>query len=272
MENMKLANGVEMPVVGFGVFRAENGEICENAVKWALEAGYRHIDTACVYQNEESVGKAMEESGVDRGDIFLTTKVSNAAVRAGETKKNFAESLAKLRTDYVDLYLIHWPVDGMVQAWKEMEELYEEGKIRAIGLSNFHQNHMDEILAVAKIKPMVVQIESNPSFNNNELIQKYQADGIVMQAWSPLGGLMTFAREDKTIASIGEKYGKSAVQVIIRWAIDRNVVVLPKSVTKERIVANLDVFDFKLTTEEVEAINALNQGIRAGSNPDTFTF
>lgn len=273
MQYKTISNGVKIPVIGFGVFRAEDGEQTANAVKWALEAGYRHIDTACVYKNEEGVGRGIKESGVPREEIFITTKVSNASVRAGETEKNFNESLEKLGVDYIDLYLIHWPVDGKIEAWKTMEKLYTEGKIRAIGVSNFHQNHFDELLKEATIKPMVNQIESNPSFTNEALIEKCLADGLVVEAWSPLGGsLQTSVRTEETIIKIAEKYNKSAVQVIIRWAVQRNIVVLPKSVTKERIIQNIDVFDFELTAEEMSAITALNKNVRSGSDPDNFSF
>lgn len=272
MKHMTINNGVKIPAIGFGVFRAENGDETINAVKWALEAGYRHIDTACRYENEEGVGEGIRQSGVAREDIFITTKVSNTAVRARETRQNFNESLQKMGVDYIDLYLIHWPVDGMNEAWAVMEELYTAGKIKAIGVCNFHKSHFDDLMKTAKIKPMVNQIESNPSFNNNDLINACKADGLVMEAWSPLGGTGTSMRLDETLINIGKKYNKSSVQVIIRWNIQRDVVVLPKSVTKERIIANLNVFDFELTAEEMEQIDALNKNIRSGSDPDNFNF
>ncbi|MFI3226142.1 MAG: aldo/keto reductase [Clostridia bacterium] len=272
MEYVVLANGVKVPIVGLGVSRAKNGEEAINAIKFALQSGYRHIDTAWRYFNEESVGIAIKESGVPREEIFVTTKVANAAVRAGETLENFNDSLEKLGLDYVDLYLIHWPVDGMCEAWKIMEELYKQGKARAIGVCNFHQSHLDELMQVATIKPMVNQVESNPRFNNAELIKNCQAQDIAMEAWSPLGGGGTSMRTSEDIIKIGEKYGKSPVQVIIRWDIQRKVIVIPKSVTPQRLIDNINVFDFELSSEDMEIINSLNQNIRTGGDPDNFDF
>lgn len=272
MQYKTLSNGVKIPVIGFGVYRAENGGECENAVKWALEAGYRHIDTASRYKNEEGVGIGIKESGIPREEIFITTKVGNPSVRARETLQNFNESLEKLQTDYIDLYLIHWPVDGMIEAWQTIETLYKQDKINAIGVCNFHQSHFDELLASATIKPMVNQIESNPSFNNDPLIKKCQAEGMAIEAYTPLGGVGTSIRLDETLIKIGQKYNKSAVQVIIRWDIQRDIIVLPKTVTKDRIFQNIDVFDFELTPEEMHIINSLNKNIRSGSDPDNFNF
>lgn len=272
MKNLTMSNGVQIPAIGFGVYRAENGEQCANAVKTALEAGYRHIDTASRYENEEGVGEGIRRSGVAREEIFITTKVGNPSVRARETRENFELSLKKMGIDYVDLYLIHWPVDGMNEAWAVMEELYEQGKIKAIGVCNFHKHHFEDLMKTAKIKPMINQIESNPAFNNNKLIEECSKEGIVMEAYTPLGGLVEAVRQNDTLDKIGEKYNKSAVQVIIRWSLQRGIVVLPKSVTKERILDNINVFDFELTKEEVEQINALNTNVRCGSDPDNFNF
>ncbi|MFI3228370.1 MAG: aldo/keto reductase [Clostridia bacterium] len=272
MEYITLSNDVKIPIVGLGVYRAENGDEAINSIKYALEAGYRHIDTAQRYFNEESVGNAIKDSGVPREEIFITTKVGNPTVRARETTASVEESLEKMGLDYLDLLLIHWPVDGMKEAWLEMEKLYKDGKVRAIGVSNFHQNHLDDLATVATIKPMVNQIESNPQFNNDALIKACKEQGIAMEAYTPLGGLGDSMRTSETLKKIGEKYGKSPVQVIIRWDIQRKVIVLPKSVTKQRIIDNIDVFDFELTSEEMAVINAMNKDIRSGSDPDNFNF
>lgn len=273
MEYITLTNGVKIPMVGLGVARAQDGDEAINAIKYALSIGYRHIDTASTYKNEKSVGTAIKESGINRDEIFVTTKVSNAAVRAGQTLENFNESLENLGLDYIDLYLIHWPVDGRFEAWKTIEELYTSGKIRAIGVSNFHQTHLDELMEIATIKPMINQVESNPRFNNQDLISACQAQDIATEAWSPLGGQKTdVVRLYDTIAKIGEKYNKSTVQVIIRWHTQRNVIAIPKSVTNSRIFDNFNVFDFTLTPEDMQIINALDENLRSGGDPDNFSF
>lgn len=269
---MKLYNGVDIPAVGFGVFKCKDGEEAVNSVKWALEAGYGHIDTACIYKNEASVGQAIKESSVAREDIFLTTKLWNEDIRQRRTREAFEESLEKLEVDYVDLYLIHWPVDGFQEAWKVMEELYQEGKVKAIGVSNFHKHHLDELNKVATIKPMVNQIESNLAFNNEALIKLCQEDGMIVESWSPLGGTGTTMLSDETLIAIGEKHHKSPAQVIIRWNIQNNVVVLPKSVNQKRIIENLDVFDFELSKEDMEVLSSMNKDTRTGPDPDDFNF
>jgi len=268
MQLTKLKNGVSIPTIGLGVFRSSDGEETENAVRWALEAGYRHIDTATAYGNEGSVGKAIKESGVKREDIFITTKLRNDDNTAGRTREAFEESLRFLDTDYVDLYLIHWPVAGSIEAWKEMEKLYDEGLIKAIGVSNFHRAHLEKLDTFANYEPVLDQIESNPSFNNQELVGYLQGRGIVAEAWSPLGGKHNEIREDTALQKIAAKYKKSPVQVIIRWIIQRGMVVLPKSVHKERIEANLDVFDFVLDDEDMKSLFSLDKNERVGSNPD----
>ncbi|WP_284703656.1 aldo/keto reductase [Clostridium swellfunianum] len=272
MDKIKLSNEVNIPVIGFGVFKAELGEQTENAVKWAFESGYRHIDTAKIYGNEQSVGNAILNSGLSRKDIFLTTKLWNDDIRAGNVREAFYESLEKLQTDYVDLYLIHWPVNGYAEAWKVLEELYFEKKIKAIGVSNFHKNHLEDLDKVATIKPMINQIESHPMFNNQELIDYCQSQKITVQAWSPLGGNGTNIISNECLNEIGKKYNKSAAQVIIRWHLQRNVIPLPKSVNKERIKSNTEVFDFNLTYEDMMKINELNQFKRVGPDPDCFKF
>jgi diketogulonate reductase-like aldo/keto reductase len=269
---MKLSNGIEIPVIGLGVYQSEFGEQTENAVEWALESGYRHIDTAKIYGNEQSVGSAILKSNISRKDIFLTTKLWNNDIRSGKMKEAFNESLEKLQTDYVDLYLIHWPVQGFTEAWKVLEELYFSKKIKVIGVSNFHQNHLSELDKAATVKPMINQIESHPMFNNQELIDYCQEQKITVQAWSPLGGNGTNIISNEILNEIGKKYNKSSAQVIIRWNLQRNVIPLPKSVNKNRIKSNIEVFDFNLTDEDMMRINELNEFKRVGPNPDDFKF
>lgn len=267
-----LSNGLKIPEIGFGVYLSQDGQQTVDAVKWALEAGYRHIDTAYIYQNEESVGRAIRESGVPREEIFVTTKLWNSFIREGKVMDNFNESLRRLQLDYVDLYLIHWPAEGRNEAWGIMEDLYAQGKVKAIGVSNFQQHHYEELMQTAKIKPMINQIESNPTFTNDALIQFCQQEGIVVEAWSPLGGNGAALLANDTLVSIGKKYNKSAAQVVIRWNIQKGVVVLPKSVTKSRIEQNYDVYDFELSAEDMAAITALNTNVRTGGDPDNFNF
>ena len=272
MNYITFSNGVKIPQLGLGVFKTPSGAATVDAVRWALEAGYRHIDTAKIYGNEESVGVGMKESSVPREEIFLTTKLWNEDIRRGRTREAFEESLARLGTDYLDLYLIHWPADGYEKAWGEMEKLYEEGKIRAIGVSNFHEHHLESLMKTARIRPMTDQIESHPYFTNQPLISRLQESGMPVQVWSPLGGTGKSILADESLAMLAEKYGKSPAQVVIRWHIQRGVIVIPKSTHKERIEANIDVFDFELSQEDMALIDGLNRNIRSGSNPDTFNF
>ncbi|MGK0551498.1 aldo/keto reductase [Enterococcus faecalis] len=267
----KLANGIEMPRLGLGVWRVEDGSQASNSVKWALKTGYRLIDTAAVYKNEVGVGEGLRQSNLARSEIFVTTKLWNSDQGYESTLKAFDESLSKLGLDYVDLYLIHWPVAGKFQdSWKAMEEIYTSGRAKAIGVSNFHQHHLEELLSSATIKPMVDQIELHPTLTQ-EPLRKYLAEHeIAVEAWSPLGqgNLLT----TPLLVEIGEKHDKSAAQVIIRWHLQNDIIVIPKSVHENRIKENFEVFDFELTEAEMQAINELNQNKRFGPDPDNFDF
>lgn len=272
MQYINLSNGVRIPQLGLGVWQTENGRQTEDAVCWALEAGYRHIDTAKAYGNERSVGDGVRKSGIPREEIFITTKLWNEDVRAGRARAAFEKSLKELGTDYVDLYLIHWPADGFEEAWLAMEELYNAGKIRAIGVSNFHKSHLDKLASAAHIKPMVNQIESHPYFNNQELIDDCLANDIAVEVWRPLGGTGGNVLQDEVLGQLAQKYGKSPAQIVLRWDVQRKVIVIPKSIHQERIVSNFDIFDFELTDDDMKIINGLNRNRRVGPNPDNFDF
>lgn len=267
-----LNNGTVIPQVGLGVFQTPDGDTTVNAVQTALENGYRHIDTAMIYRNETSVGEGIRRAGLPRGDFFVTTKLWNDDIRAHRGKDAFQESLDRLGLDYVDLYLIHWPADGWQQAWDDLQEIHASDRAKAIGVSNFQKHHIDELLANSDVLPAVDQIESSPQFTNHELIGQLRSKGIVAEAWSPLGGTGGNLLGSPVLTEIGAKYGKSAAQVVIRWHIQRGVVVLPKSTHAERIKQNFDVFDFNLTSEDMTAITALNTGKRNGADPDNFDF
>jgi len=272
VDKIKLMNGAKIPSIGLGVFRSKEGEETFNAVKWALEAGYRHIDTAMIYGNETSVGKAIKASGIDRKEIFVTTKIWNDDIRNHRVREAYFESLKRLDLNYVDLCLIHWPAKGFQEAWTELEKLYNEGKIRSIGVSNFHVHHFQELESTMNILPMVNQIESNPRMNNQELIDYCQSNGIVVEAYSPLGGTGSRIFSNPTLMKIASKHNKSVANIIIRWCLQRGLVVLPKSVHKEYIINNINSFDFELSPEEMKTINELNTNTRSGADPDNFNF
>ncbi|EUJ25731.1 oxidoreductase, aldo/keto reductase family protein [Listeria floridensis FSL S10-1187] len=268
---VELANGVKMPQLGFGVWKVEDGEEAVNSVKWAIEAGYRSIDTAAAYRNEEGVGRAIKESGVNREDLFITTKLWNADQGYDSTIEAFHTSLNKLGLDYVDLYLIHWPVAGKFKdTWRAFEQLYREGKIRAIGVCNFQEHHLKELMADAEITPMVNQIELHPHLSQEPLRAFCKANDIIVEAWSPLGNGQLL--QDAKLKAIAEKYGKSVAQVIIRWDLQNGIVTIPKSVHQERIIQNADVFDFELSAEDIKVIDGMNQDKRTGPDPDNFNF
>lgn len=267
-----LNNDVMIPQIGFGVFQVEDGPQTVDAVRTALEDGYRHIDTASVYGNEASVGKAIAESDVDRADLFVTTKLWNDDIRKRRTKDAFQKSLDRLGLDYVDLYLIHWPAEGWQEAWAAMQELYAQGRMRAIGVSNFERNHLTELLEQTDVLPAVDQVESSPTFPNQDLIDFCHGKDIAVEAWSPLGGTGGNLLTDQRLLDIGEKYGKSSAQVVLRWDLQRGVIPLPKSVHSTRIMQNIHVFDFELDESEMQLISSLDTGKRNGADPNNFDF
>ena len=265
-----LHNGVQMPWFGLGVYKVENSEAIQ-AVKAALKAGYRSIDTAAYYQNEEGVGIGIKEAGIPREELFITSKVWNSDQGYDSTIKAFEASLKRLGLDYLDLYLIHWPVKGKYkETWKALEKVYKEGKVRAIGVSNFHIHHLQDLLQEAKIKPMVNQVEFHPRLTQKELRQYCKEQGIQFEAWSPLMRGQLF--DNDVLKEIGKKYNKTPAQVILRWDLQHEVVTIPKSVNEQRIIENASIFDFELTKEEMDRIDALNENKRIGSDPDNFDF
>ncbi len=268
---VKLANNVAMPYFGLGVFKTLEGTEVENAVKWALESGYRHIDTAAIYKNEKGVGNAVKSSGIPRNELFLTTKVWNENQRNGTVMEGFEESLELLQTDYVDLYLIHWPVKEKYNAtWKVMEAIYRSGRARAIGVSNFLQHHLEDLFSTAEIIPMVDQVECHPYLVQQPLIDFCQLHNIVYEAWSPI--MRGKVNDIPLFIELSKKYSKTPVQVVLRWDLQKGIVTIPKSVQKERIQSNADVFDFELSDEDIRRIDALDKNQRFGAHPDTFTF
>ncbi|MFJ8267284.1 aldo/keto reductase [Peribacillus asahii] len=270
-ETITLHNGVEIPQLGFGVFKVENGSQTVQSVKKALEVGYRSIDTAAIYQNEEGVGQAIRESGIPREDIFVTSKVWNTDQGYESTLAAFDASLKRLGLDYLDLYLIHWPgKDKYVDTWRALETLYKEGKVRAIGVSNFHIHHLENLLKSSEMKPVINQIELHPHLTQVEIREFCQKHDIRVEAWSPLGrGVLL---DNPTIGEIAKKHDKTSAQVIIRWHLQQGNVVIPKSVTPARIEENAQVFDFELSVEEMKEIDGLHANERVGSNPDELLF
>lgn len=258
MKKVTLNNGVEMPALGFGVFQIPDAAECEKAVLTALETGYRLIDTASSYKNEEAVGSALHKSGVDRKELFITTKLWIADTGYEKTKKAFELSLNKLQLDYLDLYLIHQPYGDVHGSWRAMEELYEAGKVRAIGISNFTPDRVMDLMIFNKVVPAVNQIETHPFHQQNEAHQFLQENKIQHESWGPFAEGKNDLFSNALLAAIGKKYNKSIAQVVLRWMIQRNVVVIPKSVTRERVVQNIDVFDFELSVADMEQIATLD--------------
>ena len=259
-----------MPWFGLGVYQADEGREVEAAVKAAIETGYRSIDTAAAYGNERGVGKAIKESGIPREELFITTKLWNANQGYDSTLSAFEESRKRLGLEQIDLYLIHWPVKGKYkETWRALEKLYIEGLVRSIGVSNFQVHHLEDVMSSGTIVPMVNQIELHPLLSQEKLRSFCKAHKIQVEAWSPL---MQGHLNIQTIIDIGEKYGKTPAQVVLRWDLQNGVVTIPKSVRRNRIVENADIFDFKLTDEDIGIINRLNKNSRLGPDPDNFNF
>ena len=267
-----LNNGQRIPQFGFGVFQIEPKDTVE-ATTAALDAGYRHIDTAQMYGNEKEVGEAIAKSDLDRGEVFVTSKLNNGAHRPDDARAAFAGTLDALGFDYLDLFLIHWPLptryDGdFVSTWKALEEFYRDGRVRSIGVSNFQPHHLRRLHEESDITPAINQIEVHPYLAQQEVRQFCADHQIAVEAWSPIAQGKVL--DDPTIAEIAKRVGKTPAQVVLRWHIERGDIVFPKSVTPERIAENLDIFDFELSGADVEAITALDKGERTGPDPDTF--
>lgn len=266
-----LHNGVNMPYLGLGVFQSKDGPEVVNAVRWALEAGYRHIDTAAVYNNEKGVGQGIRDSKLDRNDIFLVSKVWNSDQGYESTLKAFDASLKRLQTDYLDLYLVHWPVSGKYkETWRALEYLYSEGRVRAIGVSNFLKHHLEDVMLSAETVPMVNQMEFHPYLVQQELLDFCIQNTIQYEAWSPLMQGHIFDLDP--IRKLAQKYEKSVAQIVLRWDLQKGVVTIPKSVHKDRIIANADIFDFELSPIDMTLLDSLDRGKRFGSDPDNFNF
>ncbi|MFD0713713.1 aldo/keto reductase [Paenibacillus sp. GCM10027626] len=265
-----LYNGVEMPWLGLGVWKMNEGSEVEKAVRSAIDAGYRSIDTAAIYNNEEGVGKAIRDCGVPREELFITTKVWNADQGYNAALNAFKASRERLGVEYIDLYLIHWPVkEKYKETWKALEKLYESGVVRAIGVSNFHIHHLQDIMAGSNVVPMVNQVEYHPLLNQQPLRQFCEANRIQLEAWSPL---MQGRLNEPALIELAEKYSKSPAQIVLRWDLQNKVITIPKSVSPERIAENANIFDFVLADEDMAKINALNQNQRFGADPDNFNF
>jgi diketogulonate reductase-like aldo/keto reductase len=263
---VELSNGVRMPRLGLGVYQTPPGKTTENAVTWALQAGYRHIDTARVYRNEADVGKAIRESGIPRRSIFLTTKLWTGDHGYDSTLRGFESSFANLRVEYIDLFLSHFPVQGKrIDTWKAMQTLLKDGRCRAVGVSNYTIRHLREIEERTGVIPAVNQVEFSPFLYQRELLEYCQAKRIQLEAYSPLTQGQKLGHPK--VVAIGQHQGKSAAQVLIRWALQHDLVVIPKSVRQARIVENAQVFDFELTAEQMRTLDGLNENLRVCWDP-----
>lgn len=269
-KSFKLNNGVQMPCLGFGTFEIEKDDAIRASILEALKVGYRHIDTASMYKNEEGIGNAIKESDVLRKEIFLTSKVWNRDHGYDSTLRAFEASLKKLKTDYLDLYLIHWPKDLNKETWKALERLYDEKLIRSIGVSNFKVHHLNEIMVKANICPMVNQVEFHPQLQNKEVLDFCLKNSIQLEGWGPLMQGEVFSIE--LMKDLAIKYKKTISQITLRWDIQMGVVTIPKSVTPNRIKENTEIFDFEISLEDMDKIASLNKEERIGPDPDEITF
>lgn len=271
MKSIVLNNGVEIPALGFGTYKIDGADKKSvEIVSYALETGYRHIDTAALYGNEKSVGEAIKISGIKREDLFITTKVWNSDRGYENTLRAFEKSLENLNLDYIDLYLIHWPKDLNVETWRALEKLYDEKRVRAIGVSNFKEHHLEEIFKNSKISPMVNQVELHPQLSQKSLREFCAKNNIAVEAWSPLmrGGIFSI----EVLKELSEIYNKTISQIVLRWNLQIGIITIPKSVTKSRIKENFEIFDFELSEEHMEKINSLNKNLRIGPDPDNIDF
>lgn len=271
-----LNNGIKMPCIGLGVFRVEDSKELVNAVKIAIKNGYRSIDGAAIYGNEEAMGEGIrqgiKEAGISREDLFITSKVWNADLGYEKTIEAYEASLKRLGLEYLDLYLIHWPVEGKYkEAWKALEYLYKEGRVKAIGVSNFQVHHLEDLLKDAEIKPVINQVELHPQLTQKTVREFCKNNNIQVEAWSPLmagNGLL----DNEVLKEIANKYNKSVAQVVLRWDIQSGIVTIPKSTNEGRLIQNIDIFDFNLTDEDIKKIDSLNKDLRVGPDPDNFDF
>lgn len=275
MNTVTLNNGIEMPTLGLGVFRVEDYQELVAAIKTAIIEGYRSIDTASIYGNEEAVGEGIRQgiaaAGITREELFITSKIWNEDMRKGNVSEAYQESLRKIGVDYLDLYLIHWPVaDYYLPTWLEMEKLYNEKQVRSIGVSNFHSHHLKELAKHSTVTPVINQVEYHPLLTQGELKTYLETHHIQMEAWSPLmnGDILN----DQLIVSLSQRYQKSPAQIVLRWDLQNQVITIPKSTNHRRLIENISVFDFELTPSEMDAINGLNQERRIGPDPDNFDF
>lgn len=273
MENVTLNNGIEMPILGYGVFQIPDAQECEQCVYHALEAGYRLIDTAASYQNEEAVGKAIKSSGVPREELFVTTKLWIQDAGYERTKKAFEKSLAKLQLDYLDLYLIHQPIGDVYGSWRAMEELYRDGKIKAIGVSNFPLDRLIDLSIHNEVTPAVNQVEVHPFYQQIENAKYMKENQIQIESWGPLAQGKNNIFQNEVLVSVAEKHQKTVGQVVLRWLTQRGVVAIPKSVRKERILENINIFDFEIDQEDMDRIATLDTKVSlypgSSRNPET---
>ncbi|MGO4937521.1 aldo/keto reductase [Fundicoccus sp. Sow4_H7] len=259
MQYVTLNNGVEMPILGFGVFQIPDGEETYQAVRQAIDSGYRLIDTAASYQNEESVGRAIKDSGVDRAEIFITTKLWVQDTGYDKTKAAFAKALKRLQLDYLDLYLIHQPYGDVHGSWRAIEDLYREGKVRAIGVSNFQEDRLMDLIVHNEVVPAVNQVETHPFHQQVANAAFMQEQGVQIESWGPFAEGKNNLFQNETLAAIGQQYNKTVAQVVLRWLIQRGIVVIPKSVRKERMEENFNVFDFELSENDLAEIAKLDE-------------
>jgi diketogulonate reductase-like aldo/keto reductase len=273
-DTFTLTNGIKLPILGLGTYKTPDGSEVENAIVAALKLGYRHIDTASFYKNETGVGAGVRKSGIARSDVFVTTKCWNADIRAGydAVLRAYDESLKLLKFDYLDLYLLHWPISSAIdrEAWRALEKIYTDGRVKAIGVSNFTTRQLDDLHSVAKVKPMVNQVEFHPRLVQKDLLAYSKKHHIAHEAWSPL--MQGSGLAIKELEEIARARKKSPAQVVLRWDLQHGTVTIPKSVNPKRLAENIDIYDFELSPEEMSRINALDQNKRIGPDPDHVTF